>query len=95
MLPYYYAGCYLTRNKILSVRMLSTVWCLMAIIIISYYNSMFISYLTVPKHEPLTNTLEELARSKTKCVIVEKGSVTANMLLVWDKLLLFLRFLDC
>ena len=42
----------------LHVRLISTAWCLMAINIISYYNSMFISCLRVTKHEPLNNTLE-------------------------------------
>ena len=72
------------------VRMISAVWCLVAIIVINYYNSMFISYLTVPKHEPLLNNLEELASSENQCVIVEKGSAIANMLLVFKHISHFL-----
>ena len=43
---------------------------------------MFISYLMVPKHEPIINNLEELAHSENQCLILERGTAIGQMILV-------------
>ena len=75
------AGCALKNNKS-AVRFLAAVWCLMAVILINYYNSTLISYMLVPKYEPIVNTIEELAHSTKLSVSAEKSSVIGDTIFV-------------
>ena len=83
------AGCSL-RSQNLSVRLVAGCWCISALLLINYYNSLFISFLTVPHHEPIINSLEELAHSKLS-LAVDKGSVVSKTILV--KLIILSTFL--
>ena len=85
-------GSYL-RSRSLSLRFLAGVWCLMSLVLINYYNSLFISFLTVPQHEPLVNTFEDLARSAKLSLAVEKGSAIGELVLVLIDKTVFLKII--
>ena len=58
-------------------------WCIAAFLLVNYYNSLFISFLTIPTHETPINTFEELAQSTALSVAVEKGSAMSELVLVF------------
>ena len=59
-------------------------WCLMAIIIVNAYNSMLITFISIPTYEPIVNTWDDVAKSNSLRIAVPKGGVFANTLLVND-----------
>ena len=64
------------------MRLVAGVWCLAALLFSNHYNSLFISFLTVPKHEPIVDSFEDLASSETLEIAVEKGTILGNKIMV-------------
>lgn len=63
-------------------------WCLVALVLVNSYSGKLISALIVPKLEPVVNSFEELANSKTLKVTVESNSVLSDIIMVSDRHLL-------
>ena len=68
-----------------SFRLAVGVWCLMAVVLVNVYSGNLFSYLAVPKLNPITNTLDELAdKYPQQKVVIEANSAMAQMFLVVD-----------
>ena len=57
-------------------------WCLAGIVLVNVYKGRLTASLTVPKYEPVVNSFEDMARSKTLQLGVFKGSIIEETLLV-------------
>ncbi len=57
-------------------------WFLAAIVLVNVYNGTLVSFLTVPKYEPIVGTLDELARSKTLKIAIAKQTIVSQYFLV-------------
>ena len=66
----------------LSLRLVAAGWFLAAIVLVNVYNGTLVSFLTVPKYEPIVGTLDELARSKTLKLAVGKQTIVSQYFLV-------------
>ena len=61
------------------------IWCLMAVVLVldnAYAGTLF-SFLSVPKLEPIVNSLEELANDKHLQIIIQDRNELANRFLVY------------
>lgn len=57
-------------------------WCLVALVIVQSYTSCLVSYLTAPKFIPFINSVEELANSNDKVMVVKKFTSFESVLKV-------------
>ncbi|XP_046462609.1 uncharacterized protein LOC124208780 [Daphnia pulex] len=73
-------GGYFPSNR-LPLRVLAGSWCLIAVVLVYAYNSTLISYVSLPTHQPIVNTFEDLAASKTLRVTTQRGSLSAEIIL--------------
>ncbi len=71
-----------TQPQQLSFRILVATWCIMALVLVNAYSSTLISYLSVPKLQPIVNSLEELAAQNSLRLIVPAKTIMANRILV-------------
>lgn len=69
-------------SRLLSVRFLTTIWCMMSMVLINYYSSSLTSYLAVTTFTPIVNSLEELAAKENLKLTIEVNSLLANQILV-------------
>ena len=67
----------------LPLRIVAGVWCLAAIILSNSFKGHLVSFLTVPKFEPVLNTYEDVAASTSKNMIVWKATYLHDLLVVW------------
>jgi hypothetical protein len=74
-------GGYFQSNR-LPLRVVAGSWCLIAVVLVYAYNSTLISYVSLPTHQPIVNTFEDLAASKTLRVTTQRGSLSAEIILV-------------
>ena len=74
-------GAYLPSNR-LPLRFVAGSWCLIAVVLVYAYNGTLISYVSLPTHQPIVNTFEDLAASKTLRVTTQRGSLSADIILV-------------
>ena len=65
-----------------SLRLVAAGWFLAAIVLVNVYNGTLVSFLTVPKYEPIVGTLDELARSKTLKIAMAKQTIVSQYFLV-------------
>ena len=66
----------------LSMRMVITVWCLTAVVLVNAYTSSLVSYLMAPRFLPLINTVQELADSHDLKIAVLKFSAIDSTIFV-------------
>lgn len=59
------------------------IWCLMAVVLANAYAGTLFSFLSVPKLEPIVNSLEELANDKHLQIIIQDRNELANRFLVY------------
>jgi hypothetical protein len=57
-------------------------WCLIAVVLVYAYNGTLISHVSLPTHQPIVNSFEDLAASKTLRVTTQRGSLSAEIILV-------------
>ena len=57
--------------------------CLMAFVAINAYASILTAHLTIPKLNPVVNTLDELASSTHYRLLIEANSALANSITVY------------
>ena len=69
-------------NKKLSVRLLTGIWCLMAVVLINSYTGNLTSYLSVPKLNPIPNSFAELAASNEFKLSIQANSVLMKSIMV-------------
>ncbi|XP_032793287.2 glutamate receptor ionotropic, delta-1 isoform X2 [Daphnia magna] len=65
----------------LSLRLIAGSWCLMAVVLSYGFSGTLISNITAPKYEPVINTYEDMANSKTMRITVASGSPFAENML--------------
>ena len=75
------SGGYLP-NKKLSVRVLTGMWCLMAVVLINSYTGNLTSYLSIPKLNPIPNSFEELAASSDYKISLQANTVLTKSIMV-------------
>ena len=75
------SGNYLP-NKKLSVRMLTGIWCLMAVVLINSYTGNLTSYLSVPRLNPIPNSFDELADSSDYKLSIAANTVLMKLIMV-------------
>lgn len=69
-------------SKKLFIRIVAGVWCLMCIILANSFSGQLTSFLTTPIYEPLVDSFEGIAESKTLNLVVEWKSVMGETFLV-------------
>ena len=69
-------------SKKLSIRMVTGVWCLMALVLVSGYTGNLIFYLTVPTMMPIVNNFEDVAARSDPRLILDAKSYFAERILV-------------
>lgn len=62
--------------------LVGSVWCLSTVVLVYLYTGVLISYLTIPKMQPIVETTEELAASTRLHVVAIKNSIFESTLLV-------------
>lgn len=67
----------------IATRPVLAVWCLTSVILICYYSTGIISFLTVPKLRPVVNSIEELSSSSVLQVAAIKSSIFETIFLVF------------
>lgn len=72
-----------------SLYLMVGLWCLMAVVLTNAYTSTLTSYLTVPKLEPIVNTLEELAANGRIKITLDFESDLSKVFLVKTRNQLF------
>ncbi|KAI9559878.1 hypothetical protein GHT06_013885 [Daphnia sinensis] len=65
----------------LSLRLIAGSWCLMAVVLGYGFSGTLISNITAPKYDPVINTYEDMANSKTMRITVASGSPFAENML--------------
>jgi Ligand-gated ion channel len=70
----------------LPLRFVAGSWCLMAVVLVYAYTGTLISYISLSKYESVINTFEDLAASKTLRIITQRGSLSAEIILVRKKI---------
>ena len=71
-----------TRDRS-SYKILTGIWLLSMVVLINGYSGVLTSYLTIPKLNPIANTLQEVADSKELRVTVEKNVSISQSFLVY------------
>ncbi|XP_046631468.1 glutamate receptor 1-like isoform X2 [Daphnia pulicaria] len=61
--------------------LVGSVWCLSTVVLVYLYTGVLISYLTIPKMQPIVETTEELAASPRLHVVAIKNSIFESTLL--------------
>lgn len=74
-------GAYLPNQRF-SARLLAGSWCLAGFVITYAYTSTLVSYLSIPKYEPIVHSLEDLAESKTLQFVVGRDTPIVDFLMV-------------
>ena len=69
-------------NKRLAIRIVIATWSLGALLLINYYNSLCISFLTIPIKKPLIQSIEELQNHPEIRLVMNKNQNTASLVLV-------------
>lgn len=68
-----------------AIRLMMGIWLLLMVVLINCYTGVLTSIMTVPKLEPIPQSLEELAAKKEYKVTVMKESFLAKAFLVIKK----------
>lgn len=78
---FYCIGGYFPSSR-LSLRFIAGSWCLVAVVLVYAYNGTLISHVSLPKYEPIVNNWGDLAANKNLRVTAQRGSLSANIILV-------------
>lgn len=70
-----------TRDRS-SYKILAGLWLLSMIVLINGYSGVLTSFLTIPKLNPIANTLQDVAESNELRVTIEKNVLLSKFLLV-------------
>ena len=71
-----------TKLHQVSFRIVVGTWCVMALVLVNAYSSVLISNLSVPKHQPILQSLEEVAAQHHYKLAVAENTIFANRILV-------------
>ena len=77
---FFYLGPYIPLRQT-SFRIVTGFWCLMTLVLINAYASNLISYLTVPKLQPVIQSLQHLSSSRDLKLAIDANSVLAQRIL--------------
>lgn len=72
----------MSLKRVVWYNIVGATWCLMTVILINAYASNLISFLTVPKLNPIVESFEDLAASRDLKLAVDTNSVIADQILV-------------
>ncbi len=76
-----------TRDRS-SYRILTAIWLLSMVVLINGYSGVLTSYLTIPKLNPIVNTIKEVAERKELRVTVEKNVPISKLFMVYLKFII-------
>ena len=65
-----------------STRIALSVWCLISVVLVCFYTTTLISFLTVPKLKSVVSSIEELANHSRLKVAVSKGTIFDALFMV-------------
>ncbi len=74
-------GGNLLSNR-LPLRFVAGSWCLMAVVLVYAYTGTLMSCISLSQYESVINTFDDLAASKTLRIITQRGSLSAEIILV-------------
>ena len=79
--PIFVAGNFLSSPK-LFIRILAGIWCLMTVVVAYSFSGSLTSFLTTPVYEPVVDTFDDLAQSKTLKLTVEANGLLGQSFMV-------------